>query len=206
MRIGFIVFYFCGLPLFGQPMLDENIQNLIATYSNETQIKSEITVTIQVEGMQIPTKTVRVDFEEGKKPKIKGDGLALLPKKGMLNQFQELLSTPMQAIPLGEQNGNLIYKLVSLDEKSQWVTADVIFNKDNYQIYEAFVNTRKHGALKAIHSYKDGKYPTESIITFNVKKFKVPLRFIGRQNKLVDISETDEQTEGKILLQYKYLP
>jgi len=206
MRTGVIVFYFCCLPLFGQQLLDENIQNLIDTYTNETRIKSEITVTIQVEGMQIPTKTVHVDFESGKTPKIKGEGLALLPKKGMLNQFQELLSTPLQAISLGEQNGNLIYKLVSLDEKSQWVTADVIFNKDSYQIYEAFVNTRKHGAIKAIHSYKKGKYPTESIITFNVKKIKVPLRFIGRQNKLVDMSETDEQTEGKILLQYNYLP
>ena len=196
---------FC-LPVFAQQVLDDNIQNLIETYANESQIKCEITVSIQVEGMEIPKKTILVDFEEGQKPKIEGKGLALLPKKGMVNQFHELLNTPLQAISLGEQNGNLVYKLVSLDEKSQWVTADIMFDKENYKIYEAFVNTRKHGAFKAEHTYNQGKYPTESVITFNVKKFKLPLRFIGRQSKFAEVPERDEQTEGVIFLQYNYLP
>ena len=206
MRIWMIIAFFLGMPMFGQQLIDENIANLIATYTNESQIKCEITVDVQVEGMQVPTKTILVDFEEGKTPKIKGKGLALLPKKGMVNQFQELLNSPFQAIPMGEQNGSLLYKLVSLDEKSQWVTADVVFDKENYRIYEAAINSRKHGFFKAVHSYKDSKYPSESIIRFNVKKFKLPLRFIGGQRKLVDVPDIDEETEGKILLQYKYLP
>ena len=92
MRIWMIIAFFLGMPMFGQQLIDENIANLIATYTNESQIKCEITVDVQVEGMQVPTKTILVDFEEGKTPKIKGKGLALLPKKGMVNQFQELLN------------------------------------------------------------------------------------------------------------------
>ncbi len=206
MRLGLLLSCLFCIPLFGQQVLDENIQSLVATYSEESQITCEITVNIEVEGMEIPEKAIVVDFEKGKKPRIKGKGLTLLPKKGMVNQFQELLSTPLQAIPLGEQQGNLIYKLVSLDEKSHWVTADIVFSKENYHIYEAKVNTRKHGSFKAVHTYKDGKYPTESVITFNVQKFELPLQFIGRQSKLVESPEIDEETEGKIVLQYKYLP
>lgn len=205
MRLALLIACLCCMPLFGQQVLDENIQGLVSTYTEASQISCEITVNIQVEGMEIPEKTVLVDFEKGEKPKIKGKGLALLPKKGMINQFQELLKTPLQAIALGEENGNLLYKLVSLDEKSHWVTADIVFNKDNYRIYEAKVNTRKHGAFKAVHTYTNGKYPTESVITFNVKKFELPLQFIGRQSKLVEAPEIDEETEGKIILQYKYL-
>ncbi|GAB1307918.1 hypothetical protein KH5_06010 [Urechidicola sp. KH5] len=206
MRLVCFFISLCCFSLHGQQILDDNIQQLIDAYSNESKIKCEITVTIHVEGMQIPRKTILVDFQEGQKPKVKGEGLALLPKKGLVNQFQELFKTPMQAIAMGEKEGRLVYKLVSLDDQSQWVTADIVFNKDTFQIYEAIINTRKHGALKAIHTYEEGKYPSESLITFSVKKFKVPLRFIGRQNKLVDLPEADEQTEGKIFLQYVYIP
>jgi len=206
MKLLIAITCFLSLPLFGQQIVDENIQNLIDTYTNEAQLTCEITVNIQVEGMQIPEKTIFVDFEEGKTPKIEGKGLALLPKKGTINQFQELLNTDLQAIPMGERNGNLVYKLVALDEASDWVTADVTFDKETYHIYEAFVNTRKYGTFKAVHKYDKGKYPTESIITFNVKKFKLPLKFIGRQSKMLEVPETDEQTEGVILLQYNYLP
>ena len=200
-----LLFSFSFLNLFAQQIVDENIKTLIKKYSVEPILKCEIIVEIHVEGMQIPNKTIIVDFEEGKKPKVKGKGLTLLPKKGMINQFKELFSTPMQAIFLGKRGTNFIYKLVSLDDKSKWVTADIIFNDTTFQIYESVINTRKQGSFKAIHSYQNSKYPSKSIITFDVKKFKIPLRFIGRNDKVVNFPENEENVMGEIILNYTYL-
>ncbi len=202
--INLILFLFCFC-LSAQQVLDESISALIDKYSVEPILKCEIVVEINVEGMKIPNKTIFVDFEEGKRPKVKGKGISLLPKKGMLNQFKELFSTPMQAIFLGKKDDNFVYKLVSLDDKSKWVTADITFDVTTFQIYETTINTRKQGSFKAVHTYKDSKYPSKSIITFEVKKFKMPLKFIGRKEEISSFPEKNENVLGQIILTYTYL-
>lgn len=201
----FILLVFTVDFCFSQQIVDENIQQLIEIYQSNKNINCEITVDIDVEGMQIPQKLITVNFEEGKKPKVKGKGLALVPKKGMINQFSELFNTPLQALFMNKALGNLQYKLVSLDNTSKWVTADLVFSAQSFQIFESIINTRKQGTIKAVHSYAEGNYPIKSVITFDVKKFKVPLRFIGRQNQTMELPKNDEQVQGKITLQYKYL-
>lgn len=198
------IFFLCCTSISAQQLLDESINRLIEKYSKETVLKCEINVKIDVEGMKIPNKKILVEFEEGEKPKVKGEGLALLPKKGMINQFSELFRTPMQAILMSEKENTLIYKLVSLDDKSNWVTADIMFDKQDLQILESVINTRKQGSLTALHSYEDSKYPSKSIITFEVRKFKIPLRFIGRQNKLNDFPDKNDIVLGKVTLLYTY--
>ncbi|OIQ36568.1 MAG: hypothetical protein BM563_10555 [Bacteroidetes bacterium MedPE-SWsnd-G1] len=203
-----VIFFLLVLSVFqsySQQLLDENIQNLIEVYAEKKEINCEITIDIEIEGMQIPQKVITVNFEEGKKPKVKGKGLALVPKKGMINQFNELFNTPLQAIKMDENGEELDYKLVSLINSSEWVTADIRFNSITNQIFESTINTRKHGTIKAKHSYKEYEYPIRSILTFDVKKFKVPLRFIGRQNQNIDLPNGDDQVQGKIVLQYRYI-
>ena len=128
-----ILFLFSFYGLFAQQEFDENISTLIDEYNRDPEFKCEINVDIDLEGMQIPKKTITVDFTKGEKPIVQGKGIALLPKKGMINQFKELFSTSMQPILMGVEGNNFTYKLVSLDEKSKWVTADITFDKTNLQ-------------------------------------------------------------------------
>ncbi len=202
--VNIILFFFC-ISLSAQQLVDGNISVLIEKYSADPILKCKINVEINVEGMQIPNKTIFVDFEEGKKPKVKSKGLALIPKKGMINQFKELFTTPMQAILMGKKESNYMYKLVSLDDNSKWVTADIVFDDITFQIYESVINTRKQGAFKAIHTYNGSKYPSKSVITFDIKKFKMPLKFIGRTEKLDDFPEKNKNVLGEIILIYTYL-
>ena len=204
-KLLFLLLFFSCLCFNAQQIVDEDIQKLIDKYSVEPVLKCEIVVEINVEGMKIPNKIIYVDFVEGKKPKVKGKGLALIPKKGMINQFKELFTTPLQAIFLNKKENNYTYKLVSLDEKSKWVTADIIFDESTSQIYESIIHTRKQGSFKAVHTYQDSKYPIKSIITFDVKKFKMPLKFIGRSNKVSDFPDRNENVLGEIILLYTYL-
>jgi len=198
----FNVFY-----LFSQSQNDENIKKLIEQYTVKPESKCEIIVKIDVEGMSIPDKKIIVDFNNGGKPKVKGEGLALLPKKGTVDQLSNLLTTPLQAIYMSKVKDNLVYKLVSLEQNSDWITADVVFDENTYLIYESTVNTRKFGTFytKNIYDVEGSIYPSKSIITFDIKKFKIPLKFIGRQQNVSKSPKNDKNVRGKITLIYTYL-
>ncbi len=206
MKVLFYIFLvFQTAYLFSQSNHDENIKALIHQYSVKPELKCEILVKIDIEGMSIPNKKIIVDFKNGEKPKVKGKGLSLLPKKGTINQFGELLSSPLQAIYLSKNKNKLEYKLVSLDQKSDWITADIVFDIKTFVIYESTVNTRKFGTFNAKHFYQKGIYPSKSIITFDIKKFKIPLKFIGREQQVSKTSKAKENVQGKIILNYNYL-
>ncbi len=192
--------------VFAQNDHDKKINALINQYTGNPDLKCEIIVKIVIEGMHIPDKKIYAEFKKDEKPIIKGEGLTLLPKKGTISQFNELLSSPLQAIYLSKIKNNLVYKLVSLDQKSDWITADIIFNEDTNLIYESIVNTRKFGAFHTVNLYKDHIYPSRSTITFDVKKFKIPLKFVGREQSISSYSDQnkDENVKGKIILLYKY--
>lgn len=199
----FFIFSFSGL--FAQNSHDEIISALIDQYADRPELKCEILVHVDIEGMYIPDKKITVEFVKDKEPKVKGEGLFLLPKKGSVDQFRKLLTSPFQAIYLSKTEGNLVYKLVSLDPKDDWITADIIFDEKSFLIYESTINTRKHGSFRSEHTYNDGIFPSKSIIIFDIKKFKIPLRFIGREEGVSKDSKKDKNVEGKITLYYNYL-
>jgi len=192
--------------VFAQNNHDEKINALIKQYANKHNLKCEIVVKIDIEGMHIPDKKIYTEFKKDEKPIMKGDGLMLLPKKGTINQFNELLSSPLQAIYLSKIKDNLVYKLVSLDQNSDWITADIIFNEQTNQIFESTVNTRKFGTFHTVNLYGDQIYPSKSTITFDIKKIKIPLKFVGREQSVSTYSDQNknEEVKGKITLIYHY--
>ena len=188
-----------------QGLEDKHIERLKEKYNQENTLKCQILVSIDVEGMRIPDKEVYVEFSEGGKPIVKGKGLSLLPKRGTLEQFRELLSTPLQAIFLSKKGNNMVYKLVSLDPSSDWITADIVFDPEKYLIYESVVNTKTHGSFNTVNEYDDQIYPSLTVVTFEAKKFKLPLKFIGSQQSGDPKAKIDDNTRGKVVLRYSYL-
>lgn len=189
----------------GQTGLDDSMEQLRLQYNESVNLKCELLIHVDVKGVNIPDKTVNVEFIEGEKPKVKGEGLSLLPKKGLADQFRKLLNSNMQAIFLSKRGNNLVYKLVSLDDASDWVTADLVFDEESYLIYESVVNTRKFGTFSSLHTYSDKIYPDRSEVSFDVKKFKLPLKFIGSEQSSSSFPEKEENVTGKITLTYTYL-
>jgi len=184
----------------------ESIEKLIKKYSEIIEVKCDVNINIDVVGMKIPDKQVSVEIVKDKPPRIEGKGLTLLPKKGFIGQFKELFDTPLQPIYLSRRGANVVYKLVSLDTNSDWVTADIEFGEDSLLIFSAAITTRKHGTFFTEHEYENGTFPSASLITFDIEKFKIPLKFIGRSEDVPIVEETEgKNTKGRITLTYTYL-
>lgn len=188
-----------------QELTDENILRLKSKYDIQTDLKCQILIRIDVEGMVIPDKEVYVEFSQDRKTRVQGKGLSLLPKRGTVEQFRNLLSTPMQAIFLSEKGDYLVYKLVSLDPSSDWITADIVFDPVALLIYESVVNTRKHGTFTTLNQYGSGAYPTRTEVSFEVRKFNLPLKFIGGEQNAQSTPKKDLDRKGNVILEYTYL-
>ncbi len=191
--------------LVGQTMSDENILRLKSKYDVDIDLKCEIRVRINVDGMVIPDKEVYVEFSKDGKTRVQGKGLSLLPKRGTVEQFKTLLTTPMQAIFLSKRGKNMVYKLVSLDPSADWITADIVLDPEVLLIYESVVNTRKHGTFTTVNQYDTGDYPSRTEVSFEVKKFNLPLKFIGSEQSREASKDTDQEVNGTVILEYKYL-
>lgn len=187
-----------GINSNAQPDISKQLK---ARYEIKNGFRAVVDITIDVPGIIAPPKTIEIYSQKGKLPKIKGEGLILLPKKGFVEQFSELLEIPVHWILLENRGNYQIYKLVSLDPKSDWVTADIkIYTKD-LRIDEINLTTRESGVFIINHFYDKGKYPVRTEINFATDKFSIPLKFMGKSN-VSEARETNGKVNGKIILTF----
>ena len=179
----------------------ELADNLKKKYAINRGFETLVNINIDVPGLTIPTKEVSVVYEKGKKTQIKGKGILLLPKKGFLNQFSDLLNVQAHWILLEEKGDLFLYKLVSLDPKTDWVTADLKISKVNLRIDEINLTTKESGVYLIKHSYGKGVFPTATEISFLTSRFNLPLKFLGKSN-IKNIKDKDGKVKGKILLKF----
>ena len=200
-----IIVLVCFFQGFGQDLSDSYILELKEKYDKDSEVKCQIRIRIDIDGLTIPEKEVYVEFARDQKVVVRGKGLSLLPKRGTIEQFRNLLSTPMQAIFLSKKGSYRVYKLVALDPSSDWITADIVFDPEEKLIYESVVNTRKHGTFTTLNQYDGKDYPSRTEVTFEVKKFKLPLKFIGSEQTAETLSGMNDDVIGRVILEYTYL-
>nr|WP_315145116.1 hypothetical protein [uncultured Flavobacterium sp.] len=193
-----LLFFFSGFLVKAQTELADNLKK---KYTINRGFETMVNISIDVPGLTIPPKDISVFYENGKKPIIKGKGILLLPKKGFLDQFSELLNVEAHWILLEEKGDVLRYKLVSLDPKSDWVTADLKISKASLHIDEINLTTKESGVYLIKHSYGKGVFPTTTEINFLTNKFNIPLKFLGKSN-IKNIKDKEGKVKGKIFLRF----
>jgi hypothetical protein len=179
---------------------DELIKQVKAAYET-TSMQCSVQVHVDVPGLKMPDKKIFIRFEQNKAPIIKGDGMMLVPKKGLIGQFNEIFAAKSQILFLGNKSDTALYKVVSLDPESDWVTADLKIYRPDKRIYFMDVFTKEYGSFKVRHTYGNLMLPQKSIVTFEAEAFKLPLKFMGRGT---DDIPTDEngKVKGTVALTY----
>lgn len=179
---------------------DPLIEDVKAYYNIGNGLQCTASIHIDVPGMIIPDKTIFIEMVPGKKPKIKGAGLVFLPKKGLTNQFDELLAQEAHIINMGNSGDTSVLKLVAIDPKSDWVTADVYIMRELKRIEKTVIQSRENGEYTIVHDYGGDHFPQKSTISFLTEQFKLPLQLMNRAKK-ADV-EQDGPVVGKIILSY----
>ena len=189
-----------ALRISAQPKSDI-AEQLRSRYTVKNGIDATVSIRADIPGITAPTKTVEVHIENGKSPKIKGAGLIILPKKGMIDNFSVLFSSEVQWILLRTQVDIQIFKVVSLDPGSDWITADLTVNVKEKRIDAIDLVTRESGTFLMRYFYCKGNFPDRTEITFSTDKFSIPLKFLGKSDPAT-FKDSSGKVKGKVTLEF----
>jgi len=184
--------------------LPEILQEVLRTDTAYQSLSCILDIELDVPGLNMPEKAVELKLEKGKKPKIEGKGITVLPRRGIIGQYREFLEVDCQCIPMKEEGDTIVYKVVSLDKKTDWNTVDFELTKTDAKIHSMLISTRKYGEYLVCHFYgPDSKFfPERSEISFEAMPLKLPLKFMGRQERMDLLIEDTGPLTGKALLRY----
>ena len=199
-----LIFFMSWLKGVNAQELPDILQEVLKTDTAFQSISCRIAIKLDVPGLNMPEKEIELKLEKGKKPKIESKGITILPKHGILGQYREFLEMDCQAIPIRENEDTIIYKLVSLDRKSDWVTVDLAVTKSEAKIQSMLISTRKNGEYLVRHFYSPEfeYFPEQTEISFEAMPLELPLKFLGRQEGMELTSGVKGPVTGKIILRY----
>jgi hypothetical protein len=184
--------------------LPDVLKEVLRTDTAFQSVSCRIDIELDVPGFEMPEKEIELTLEKGKKPRIESKGITILPKHGIIGQYREFLELDCQAIPISENGDTLVYKLVSLDRKSDWTTVDMAVTQSDAKVHSMLISTRKNGEYQVRHTYgpDNDLFPELTEISFEAVPLKLPLKFMGKQEGIYSVSDQEGPVTGKILLRY----
>lgn len=205
--IGLIMFTASWLNETSAQMLPEILQEVLRKDTAYQSLSCTMQIKLDVPGLDMPEKSVEFRLEKGKKPHMQADGITVLPRHGILGQYRKFLEVDCQSIPMREEGDTIVYKVVSLDKKTDWVTVDIALTRTDVRIHSILISTRKHGEYLVRHFYGPDSefFPEQSEISFEAMPLKLPLKFMGKQERRDLKLEDKGPLSGKVFLRYSEL-
>lgn len=188
----------------GAQNLPDVLQEVLRADTAHRSLVCNVNIELDVPGLSMPPKDVEITLEKGKKPKIKGGGITVLPRHGIIAQYREFLDVNCQAITIRETSDTIVYKLVSLDKKTDWITVDIELTKRDARIHSMLISTRKNGEFSVHHRYKTDSeiFPEQTVISFEAMPLRLPLKFMGKPEGMDSMIDKNDPVNGEIFLRY----
>jgi len=207
--LGFTIL-FLSVNLF-RPVVAQELPLVLQRVLRVDTTYKKLTCTLEIEldipGINMPSKEVYLELEKDKKPRIRGKGLILIPRRGLIGQYRDLLNVPSQTIFMKSMGDTTVYKLVSLDNRTDWITVDFKVTETDAKIHSQIISTRKNGVYEINHVYGEVQsvFPEMSVIQFEAMPVKLPLKFIGKSTDTGQLFNNDGPISGKVYLYYSEL-
>lgn len=203
-KIYLILVFSLGFKLIYGSDLPPLLQEVLARDTSYSELSCNVEIDIQIPGIEIPPKEVKLEMKKGEDIRVDGEGILLLPRRGFIGQYQSLLTPSLQAIKMGNRGDTLIYKLVSLDDSTDWVTADVYVTPNEAQVHRIQLTTRNNGSFTIQHYYPDRNtaFPNKTLLYFEASPIKLPLKFLGQTQTDENLFNADNPIKGMVKLTY----
>ena len=164
----------------------------------------DVKINIDVSFINIKERYGKMTFLGPNDIDYKLKGFAFLPKKEMGGISSDLFNSDFIAVPLGNENGNDIIKVIPMDINADIVTGQFWINNQNL-INKMIIITKDKGSYTAAFTYADIPYNIPSTIemTFDVKNQKMPALLTGDlESYSEEIQDVHEISKGKISIKY----
>jgi len=211
MRFIFTIYiFFTIFSISGQQPDPDSLVNQLKTELKKVKsYQVDMEVELDVDFINMPIKHARMFFQYPDKVNFKSDEFIMLPKKGLNNGLNKILSMPYTAIYIGNERlhneEHHVIKVIPLTKKPDIILTTLWINKSTLRVSKSENNTRNQGTSTVEFAYTNSTYalPSEISISFEIENLKIPLKFIGKSAGIeIDKDKLKEKQEGKVYIRF----
>lgn len=166
--------------------------------------EATVHLNVDIEHVNMPSKTARIQFEKGKKIKIDSESFIMVPKKGLDFNLQELFRYPYIAlrtgqISIGGQECE-VFRVIPESPKADFAIATLAIDPKALRLVRSEISTRKNGEFTVEYFYGApvDALPSEVVVTLSVSDIRVPLRFLAKNAEIDQKNLQADERQGKI--------
>jgi hypothetical protein len=171
--------------------------------------RADIEVEVEVDFINMPVKHATVYYKKPDKIKFKSDEFIMLPKRGLGDRVTQILDEPFTAIYLGEEYISEepchVVRIVPMGKNPKVILATWWIDRGAHRLARSTTNTKDQGSFTIDFKYENDTFPlpSEMIFSFEIEKFSLPLKFIGKtQGMEFDKRKMEEVNEGKVFIRF----
>lgn len=180
-------------------MADEVIERVREKIGKVKGFSANVALELDVDFIRMPTKYAAMAYHPPKEAKFDSEDFIVVPKRGLDFTYEDLFKYEYSSLYVGEEMVNdqkvHVVKIIPLENKSKVVLATLFIDQKTDQILRSEINTRSHGTYLIDMKFDQVKYnlPSEMVITFEMEKFNLPLKYLGKN---VDVDKKKMKSEG----------
>lgn len=208
MRFVFILLLFITQICAAQQQIDADLLRIKARMDKVQQFSATITLNLEVPFINMPTKSAKVNYTQGKKMIFSSSDFVMLPKRGLDFSLSEIFKYPFITVDRGFETRNgkslKVINVIPTDNRSELALATLYLDVAAKRLVESEVNTRKEGSYTLSMQYASAKeiLPNYVEATFAIERLKIPLNFMGKDTEIDRKKMRSMETKtGKIKMQ-----
>ena len=208
-RLVFIVFLFIA-QMGAAQSIDADLLRIKERMDGIKQFSATITLNLDVPFINMPTKSAKVNYAQGKRMTFSSSDFVMLPKRGLDFSLSEIFKYPFITVDRGieERDGKSlkVINVIPTDKRSELALATLYMDVKAKRMVASEINTRKEGSYTLFMQYASVKdiLPSYVVATFAIERLKIPLNFMGKDTKIdrKKMRSMDTKT-GKIKMQIR---
>ncbi len=208
-RISFFIIIFCSCFQGYSQDAKAIVRQCNAIFANIKDYSCAINLVFDIPGLHIGTINGKVFFKKPGRFRIRAKGIVFLPKQNP-NQLPLILADTVSFIPIfigketvGNQPVNVIQMVPVKDND---VVAAKFYINAKGQILKAQISTKENGTSDVVNEFDDNisvKMPSKTIISFDMKKFKVPkMVAVDINSKSAKKASDNNKTTGSVTMKF----
>lgn len=184
------------------------IRQCNSIYGSIKEYSCSINLVFDIPGLNIGKIDGKVYFKKPNRFKIKTKGIAFLPKQNP-SQIPQIIADTVNfiAVFIGKEtvSNQLVDIIQMVPLKENDVVAAKFYINTKGQILKAQISTKSNGTSDIANEYNDQvstRLPSASVISFDMKKFKIPKMMAVDINSKIAKKTTDNKTTGSVTMKF----
>lgn len=167
---------------------------------------AEVAIAVDVDFLRVPVKKAEVFYQQPDTWHFKAKGFLLLPKKSVRFAVAAYLEGPVSAFyvtsTVMDQTLVDVVKVLPLTADSELVLATLWIDQSTAVVRHVEAHTRSVGTYQVHFVYANAPFdlPVHTVITCEVSRLQVPLKYIGRLK--VNPQQLGDKAQGTVTLTF----